>query len=325
MAYRDRRTISVLLSSVVFVVFTACQQSSEPSPPSAPIPTPKPGPETRSAPAPDISPAVAWFGYIDATASRLLLLQGDEQPTAVQAQTITSAVCSEGRATPLRYVRFQNATANSSGRQNAGNLENEAGHLFAVAGPARPGDTCLLLPSGYLSRYPLVRNEYPQTELRKLRDAYRQADTAAGVDLAPFQASGDFARTTVERIERERKRKVRLYWLLHRAGARQQVAIVEFEPEGNNLLASLVLADSERLSFLDMPAESKSGGSCWRVDDGCRLHPEEMEVPVVLGDGDGTLVFYTSRGAEGQSIGLLQSKGSELVEIKRAYRYQAPR
>jgi hypothetical protein len=318
-AYRDRRTISFLLSSVAFVVFTSCQDASAPQSP----PTPKPAPETRSAPAPDVSPAAAWFGYIDATASRLLMLQGDEQPTAVQAQVITTAVCSEGRQTLLRYVRFQNGTSNSTGRQNAGNLENDEGHLFAVAGPARPGDTCLLLPSGYLSRYPLVSNEYPQAERRQLRDAYQKADTL--VHLAPFQAPGDFARTTVERIEREKTRKVRLYWLLHRAGASQQIAIVEFDPEGNNMLASLVLADSERLSFFDMPAEQKDGGSCWRVDDGCRLHPEEMEVPAVLGAAGETLVFYTSRGPEGQNIRLLQSTGGALVEIKRAYRYQAPR
>jgi hypothetical protein len=268
---------------------------------------------------------VASFGYIDATASRLLTLPGDEPPTAVQALAITTAVCSEARQTPVRYVRFQNATAASSGRQNAGNLENDEGHLFAVAGPASPGDTCLLLPSGYLTRYPLVRNEYPQPERRQLRDAYRQASQAAAVDVAPFQASGDFARATVERIEREKNRKVRLYWLLHRVGASQQIAIVEFEPEGNNLLASLVLADADRLSFFDMPAESKTGGSCWRVDDGCRLHPEEMDVPAVLGAAGETLIFFTSRGPEGQNIRLFQSKGSELVEIKRAYRYQAPR
>jgi hypothetical protein len=282
-------------------------------------------PERRSAPALDIPPAVAWFGYIDATASRLLMLQGDEQPAAGQARTITTAVCSEGRQTPLRYVRFQNATATSSGRQNAGNLENDEGHLFAVAGPASPGDTCLLLPSGYLNRYPLVRNEYPHSERRQRRDAYRQADAGVGVDLTPFQASGDFARTTVERIERGKKRKVRLYWLLHRAGAGQQIAIVEFEPEGNNLLASLVLADSERLSFFDMPAERTDGGSCWRVDDGCRLHPEEMDVPAVMGAAGETLIFYTSRGPEGLNIRLFQSEGGALVEIKRAYRYQAPR
>lgn len=330
MAYRGRRTSSFLLSPVSLVsclsltVLAGCQSSPAPSPPSAV----RPKPETRSASTASVSPAAAWFGYTDETGASLLMLSDDGHATDDQAKAMRTAVCSEGREFFLRYVGFQKASPESNGRQNARNLRNDEGHLFAVEGAAtRPGDTCLVLPAGYLQQYPVVRNDYPETERRQMRDAYRRASTSPGFDLAPFQARDDLARATIARIERDKKRKVRLYWLLHRTGVAQQVAIVEFEPEGDSLLASIVVADAQQLSVLDIPAERKNqqaGGGCWRVDDGCRLNQEEMDVPVVLGRPGETLVFYTAGGAEGLSIRLLQVKGAELVDVKSGYRYQAP-
>ena len=321
----QRRPISFLLSpisflSIFFLVLAACR----PAPQSSPAPEAR---QSRSA-SPAIDPADVWFGYTDDTGSRLLMLQDDGHASDEQAKAIRTAVCSEGRELVLRYIRFQKATAESNGRQDAGNLENDEGHLFAVEGAAtRPGDTCLLLPAGYVQRYPLARNEYPEAERRRLRDAYRRVIAAPGADAAPFQARDDFARATVARLEREKKRKVRLYWLLHRAGAAQQVAVVEFEPEGDSLLASIVVAGSQQISVLDIPADRKNeeaGGGCWRVDDGCRLNQEEMNVPVVLGRPGEMLVFYTAEGAEGQSIRLLQVKGGQLVDVKSGYRYESP-
>jgi hypothetical protein len=256
------------------------------------------------------------------------MLSDDGHASDEQAKAMRTAACSEGRELALRYVGFQKATPDSNGRQSAGNLKNDEGHLFTVDGAAaRPGDTCLLLPAGFVQRYPLVRNDYPEAERRQLRDAYRRVNDKAGFDVAPFQARGALARATVTRLEREKKRKVRLYWLLHNSGAEQQVAIVEFEPEGDSLLASIVVAGSQQISVLDIPAERKNeetNGGCWRVDDGCRLNQEEMDVPVVLGKPGEALVFYTAGGAEGQSIRLLQVKGGELVDVKSGYRYQAP-
>ena len=324
LVYRNRRSISCLLPSISFVVFTACQSSPEPSA----QPAPESNVEARSAQAGSVSASDAWFGYADDTGSRVLMLSDDGHASDEQAKAMRTAVCSEGREIVLRYAGFQKATPESNGRQNAGNLKNDEGHSFTVEGaPTRPGDTCLLIPAGYLQQYPLVRNEFPEAERRQLRDAYRRVSGTAGFDVAPFQARGDVARAAVTRLEREKKREVRLYWLLHSSGAAQQVAIVEFEPEGDSLLASLVLAGSQQLSVLDIPADRKNeeaGGGCWRVDDGCRLNQEEMDVPVVLGRPGEALVFYTAGGAEGQSIRLLQVKGGELVDVKSGYRYQAP-
>jgi len=256
----------------------------------------------------------------------MLMLPGEVPATAEQAKAVRTAVCSEGRELSVRYLGFQNAVSATSGRQSATNLKNEEGHLFTVVGAAtRPGGTCLMLPSGYTQRYPLVHNDYPEVERRQQRESYRRIN-GAGAELPPFEERGDFARAAIARIERAKNRKVRLYWVLHSTGPAQQIAIVEFVPEGDSLLASLVLADAQRLSFLDMPADRTKGkaGGCWRVDDDCRLNPEEMNVAAVLGASTEALVFYTAAGAEGQLVRLLQVEDGMLVEVKTAYRYQAP-
>ena len=206
-------------------------------------------------------------------------------------------------------------------------MKHDEGHLFDIQGArAESGDTCLLVSSGYLQRYALVRNEYPESERHARQEAYRLVSGQPDFDRTPFQARGELARSAVTRIEREKKRKVRLYWLLH-IGGTQQVAMVEFEPVADDLLGSLVVADAEQLAFFDMPAnqhEEKTRGGCWRVDDSCRLNQDEMDVRAVLGGPGEPLLFYTAWSGEGQVIRLLQVRGGKLVEVKGAYRYHVP-
>jgi len=147
-------------------------------------------------------------------------------------------------------------------------------------------------------------------------------------DLTPFQSLNDVAKQRVNRIEKEQGRTAKIYWPLHRSGASQEVAVVEFNAIGDSLLGSLVLVEPTRLSFFDMPASLKKGradGGCWRVDDDCRLQYEDMNVPAVLDAPGGPLVFATLQGAEGQLILLFQAKDGKLTELRRNYRYQAPR
>ena len=118
----------------------------------------------------------------------------------------------------------------------------------------------------------------------------------------------------MSRIEKEKGRTAKIYWPLHRIGASQEVAAVEFNAMGDSLLGSLVLVEPTRLSFFDMPASLKKGredGGCWRVDDDCEFHYAEMEIPAVLGEPGRQLVFFTFRGAEGQADRAVPVEGRE--------------
>jgi hypothetical protein len=285
-----------------------------------------------------VDPSGVAFGYTDSTGTKLLTLTDDnlvlETP---KAQAMTTAVCSEGMALPIRYLQLQKRTAADTGRQGVYNFNNDEGHLFEfttdrgkIPEPSF-GETCLLLPEGYLKRFPIARNEL----LRKEREARNEAfaakmreseDRKQPMDFTPFQPVGDFAKSALARIEKEKGRTAKFYFPLYSIGASQQIAAIEFVPSGNDLLASLVLAESDRLSFFDMPA-SREGNDCWRADDNCVLDlgsGREMEVHAVLGTPGEQLIFFTWLGAEGEAVVLFQAKGGKLIEVRRAYRYEAP-
>jgi hypothetical protein len=281
-----------------------------------------------------VRPADAAFGYTDDTGGHLLTLSEDNLALdAARAQAMESAICSEGRQIAIRYVRFQKRTPQDNGRQSAGNLKNDEGHLFDVVGaPADAGDTCLLVPAGYLQRFPIVRNDLSLAERQKRETGYNKARSDAEaqhqpLDVGPFNASDEVARMTIAQIAGAKNRVVRLYWPLYGAGASEQAAVVELAPAGDALLASVALAHAGRLSFFDMPASASEGetrGGCWRVDDECTFDPTSKSIPVVLGSSSEPIVVYTDWGAEGQLILLLQAQGDKLVELRRAYRYHSP-
>jgi hypothetical protein len=251
-----------------------------------------------------------------------------------RAKTMARAVCSEGREFPIKYEQFQKRTAADTGRQSGDNLANDEGHRLAIGqGQAAAGDTCLLVPAGYLEAFPISRNEFPKVDRDGRRDDYWRRKAEASIrkrafDITPFQSLTEFAKHAVSRIEREKGRTAKIYWPLHRRGTSDEVAVVEFNGMGDSLLASLVLVEPTRLSYFDMPASLEKGrkdGGCWRVDDECNFDPVELEVPAVLGEPGRQLVFVTFQGAEGQLMVLFQSRDGKLAELRRNYRYQAPR
>jgi hypothetical protein len=258
-----------------------------------------------------LNPAEVAFGYTDDTGSKLLMLTDDNQVLETEkAKAMVTAVCSESAEFPIRYLQFQKRTPESNGRQSGGNLKNDEGHLYEIsAGQAEHGDTCLLVPSNYLRDFPIVRSDFFQVDREKL------------------QPVDHFGRESLDRIKADKRREVRQFRLLFRAGASQQVAAIEFNAAGDSLLGSVVLAESDRFSFFDMPASLKEGrerGGCWRVDDDCQFNYTGMNVPAVLGRPGDRLVFFTSWGPEGQAITLLQTRDGKLVELRRAYRYHSP-
>jgi len=311
--------------AVVICVSAACHQ--QPGPPPA---------AEQSAPSPTLDPADVAFGYADSAGSKLLMLTEMDQGLPIseaRAKAMVWAVCSEGEF-PIRYVRFQKSTPADTHRKSSYNFANDEGHVSEIVqGLATPDETCLLVPDGYLQAFGVLRNEFSKADRDARRDEYRRRLAEASIhkrefDVTPFQSLNDAEKQRVDRIEKAQGRTAKIYWPLHRSGASQEVAVVEFNAIGDSLLGSLVLVEPTRLSFFDMPASLEKGrkdGGCWRVDDDCRLQYEEMNVPAVLGAPGGPLIFATLQGAEGQLIVLFQAKDGKLTELRRNYRYQAPR
>jgi hypothetical protein len=284
-------------------------------------------PKEQSAEPTDIDPAGVGFGYTDKSGSKLLMLLDDGQAMEIEkAKALETALCNDGRQFPIRYLRYQKRAPDSTGRQTVYNFDEDEGHLYEITGIRTYayedtfGETCMLVPPNYLQRFPNVRNDLSHAELETRKNEYATPDDRQPTDLTPFRLVDGFAKEALARIEKEKGRKAKLYWLLHRSGLEQQIAIVEFDPVGESRLASLVLSESNRLSFFDMPA-TNNGGDCWRVSDGCQLLVRHMDVPIVLGRAGEQLIVFTSSAEEGQVINLLQAKNGNLVPLNGGYRY----
>jgi hypothetical protein len=272
------------------------------------------------------NPATVLFAYADTSGSRLLALDLQDVD-GVAPDSMETAICGDGRVRRVRHLGFQKRAGSDDGRQSASNFNRDEGHLFAIEREGTTaGDTCLLAPSTLLRAFPIVPNDLTAEEREARRQRHRlerieaeaRGEVLDGTSRRPIDPS---ARIALDRIQREKARVPALFWLLHRAGASQEVAAVEFEAIGGDRLASVVLAEPGRLFFFDMP--TSDAHDCWRVDDGCRFDPSGMDV-VLFGHAGERLVLLTWWGPEGQSIALLQARGGKLVELRRAYRYHAP-
>jgi hypothetical protein len=320
-----RKTLVTVVCAAVTCLSAACQQQ----------PAPAAGSQPGNSSGTVVDPGDVAFGYTDKTGSQLLMLpQMNNLPISeARAKAMAWAVCSEGREFPIRYVQFHKRTAPADAG-GGGTFADDDGHLSEIVqGRAAPADTCMLVPAGYFQAFPISRNEFPKADRDTRRNEYwrRQADASTKkrpFDITPFQSLTEFAKQSVSRIEKEKGRTAKIYWPLHRIGASQEVAAVEFNAMGDSLLGSLVLVQPTRLSYFDMPASLKKGredGGCWRVDDDCQFNYVEMEIPAVLGEPGRQLVFSTFQGSEGQAIVLFQSRDGKLVEVARSYRYSSTR
>jgi hypothetical protein len=108
--------------------------------------------------------------------------------------------------------------------------------------------------------------------------------------------------------------------------AEKQVALLEFDRRGKDALASLVFVDGTRTIFADYQAEFRGAGQdVWRVDDGGVLSPEGLKIVCALQRGGWYALGVTWPGAEGQSLSLWISEGSErFTKVISDYWYQAP-
>ena len=115
-------------------------------------------------------------------------------------------------------------------------------------------------------------------------------------------------------------------WPIARMAPETQVALLEFDRRGKDALASLVFVDGPRTIVADYPAEFRGAGQdLWRVDDGGLLSPEGFEIVCALQRGGWYALGIAWPGAEGQSLALWISEGSErFAKVINDYWYQAP-
>lgn len=197
----------------------------------------------------------------------------------------------------LTYAGFQEGTAQDTGRFTADNFDNIPGWRYTVTeGAPGSGKTYYAAPENALEPALL--------------------ETRPG-DGRPLEE------TAAAELEAEKGRAIQNSWLLAGLGEGAGFYLVLFEPEGEDLLASVVVSGPEGLLSKDYPAQL-NGGSAWRVDDGGTMDPSLFQLMFAAEDAQGLALGVSWLGAEGESTVILRQNGLALEETGPSlYRYTA--
>jgi hypothetical protein len=244
---------------------------------------------------PNVTEAHGGFGLRDQSGARLLLI-----PSLPRPEILTAALCSGGRRVSIQFDHRQTQRDSGSGRQTPERFDELAGNVFTViAGKVDRDATCFLASEPLLAGSTLLR-------------------TAAPVGSGACLQRGRFAAL--------RGRPVNHCWPISRMEPGKQIALLEFDRRGKDALASLVLVDGGRTMFADYPAEFRGEGQdLWRADDGGVLSEEGFEIVCALQRGDWYALGIAWGGAEGRSLSLWISQGTDrFTKVINDYWYQAP-
>lgn len=228
----------------------------------------------------------------------LLLATGE----TAKPEALRIAVCSGGRQVPVQFERRQASRRNTTGRQTPQNFAQTGGAVFRIVGTRMgPDATCVITEDSFVAGatvVPLVRPS-PSTRCSKARYPDFQAD---------------------------KSRPVVGCWPIAQSTSGVQVAVIEFSRRLNNALASLVVIDGDRRTYIDYPAEFKGpGADLWRVDDGGEIHADGFTVVFLLKRGTTYLLAIDWAGAEGDALSLQSGEGAgQFKELISDFWYRSP-
>ncbi|MCQ6559330.1 hypothetical protein [Paenibacillus mendelii] len=239
------------------------------------------------------------FGFADQTGKRILA--SVEESDRGQLESMHTAIGNSGQVVTVRYVSSQEAGENDNGRQTAQNFDNQAGELFEVQdGTAKPNETYFLISGAELNQKALL----PVTDSRE--------------DQVPVDDS------VKEEMKKSKNRDVQNVWQVAVIGEGQPIYLVQFERQGDEMLASLAIKTEKGLVFQDYPAKYDEN-STWRVDDGGLVSPEMFSFLFAAKTADGLLIGVKWMGAEGENVSFLSQSGNTFHELDKQYgRYMSP-
>ena len=237
------------------------------------------------------------LGFADASGSRLLVDSPSEGK--VPSQGYNLAVGYHGQRLAVRYMSVQERNDADNGRQTARNFDYLPGSLYEIVeGKATPNETYFL------------------TMAQDMPEAAQLGMTSIREEQTPA--------ALVRRLENTRKRQIQHIWPLEQIDSQGKLYLVQFEPKGHELLASLVLDSKEGLIMQDYPAQLE-GYSAWRVDDGGEVMPEMFSFLWAVRTSEGFMLGVQWMGAEGESVTFLSREQNQFTELDVTYgRYMSP-
>ncbi len=257
------------------------------------------------------------FAYANSDGTALLsapTASGTNTPIGKPNQ-FDAAICSDNLALSVSFDRHQEGAPNDNGRDWAQNFEQHAGDRFRVSNGRAPADgSCLLTQRAFLSGKRPLR-------IKKESKAM------------PCESQ------TVSQLAAREKRGVHFCRRFATLEPDGQLLVIEFDPQGNDLLAGVVLKTATQTLMDGLPAKYGQGNG-WREDDQGHLFDYSNQNAPFLDTEVGSVfsplfafqdpatgaveLGISWTGEEGIDLMLLSSSRGELVEVAKGYRYSAP-
>jgi hypothetical protein len=237
------------------------------------------------------------FAFPNEQGTRLLATGEIAKP-----EVLRIAICSGGQQLSVQFERRQPEGAKTTGRHTPQNFAQTAGGVFRIVnGNVSPDATCVLGDEAFLAGATIVPLKRPRQNARCSKATYPLFQT-------------------------DKNRPVVGCWPIAESAARIQVAIIEFSRRLTQALASLVVVEDDRRTYIDYPADFKGpGDDLWRADDGGEIHAEGFEVVFLMKRGNRYVVAVDWAGAEGNVLSVQTADGpGQFKEVISDSWYRAP-
>jgi len=235
----------------------------------------------------NFSELVAVFAMANDPGDKLITFYSDADDSGLKE--INGAIGEDGKFYTIEYDKKQASNDQDSFRVVADNFNNMEGYLYNATGENLVPDNTY-----YLCKSEVINKEDLLTTI------------STGTEVLDSQ--------TNTQIEDIKGRSVQEGWIITKYNGDTQILIVVFEPEGDNMLMSIVLKKDSNLKFIDYPATFKNY-SAWRVDDGGEIDPKLFSILFTAQTTEGLLIAVSWKGAEGHSIFFLLEKTDSLERL----------
>ena len=236
-------------------------------------------------------PTPFYFGLSNAKGNQVIIYDNN---TNLPHQLY--AISSSGGKCSLNFVEKRTRKPGDTGRQTANNFDNLEGVVFQTSSEClKGGQTIVLIDPNSLDKHKPI--------------------LVKPSELSPLNTPDIF------RVEALRKLTIKSSWNLASLSSDTTIALVQFFPEGNSIIASLVLITKERIVFEDYAGNTKSSNSVWRVDDGGIFNPRDFQILAAFQSPHGFELIRAWAGPEGENSALLQEDGGKFLKMLNQYRY----
>ena len=262
------------------------------------------------------APKSTAFGFANSDGAALLSVgtTAGVNTSPAKPTEFDAAICSDNLVVSISFDRHQEPGPNDNGRDWAQNFDQHGGDRFRVVDGRTPADgSCLLTQRAFLSGMRL---------LRVTKDS----------KAAPCDAQ------TISQLAAGEKRGVRFCRRFGTVEPGGQLLAVEFDRQGNDLLAGVALKIGGQIYVDRIPAKYDAG-SGWRVGDQGHLFDYSQDAsfldiqvvnvfsPLFAFKDDAMGVVELGilwAGEEGLNLMLLSASRGKLQEVAKGYRYMAP-